>query len=391
MKPLASAMTRLGTEKAFAVSHMANELLRTGQLDKVVSLAVGEPDFDTPMHIREAAIEGLKKGETHYSPTIGRRDAREIVADYVNKNRGINVDPDDIIITPGGKPIMAFAIQAIVDPGDEVILFNPGYPIYESMVDYLGAKKVWVNLNEENDFVFDIKELEAAITDKTKMIVLNSPQNPTGGVIDKKTMDKLVELVLKHDLYVLTDEIYWRIVYEGEFISPISYPGMLERTILLDGWSKTYAMTGWRLGYAVIANKDIRHYFDYLMTNYVSNTCMFAQIGAMAALTGPQDEAESMVKEFKERRDLIHAEINKIEGVSARLPKGAFYIMMNIKNFGIPAVEFGERMLKEQGVAGTAGTYFGSNGEGYIRFSYAASKEKIKDGMERVERFVKSL
>lgn len=391
MKPLAQAMTRLGTEKAFAVSHLANELLRTGQLDDVVSLAVGEPDFDTSLHIRQASMKALENGDTHYSPTIGRRDTREIVADYVNKGRGINVDPDDIIITPGGKPVMAFAIQAIVDPGDEVILTNPGYPIYESMVDYLGAKKVWVNLEEENDFVLDVADLEAAITDKTKLLVLNSPQNPTGGLIDKKTMDKIVELVLKHDLYVLTDEIYWRIIYEGEFVSPISYPGMLERTILLDGWSKTYAMTGWRLGYAVVANPDIRHYFDYLMTNYVSNTCMFAQVGAMAALTGPQDDVDMMVKEFKARRDLIHEEINKIDGVSARLPKGAFYIMMNIKNFGIPAEEFGERMLREAGIAGTAGTYFGSNGEGFVRFSYAASQEKIKEGMTRVEKFVKSL
>lgn len=384
-------MTRLGTEKAFAVSAMAQELLRTGQLKDVVSLAVGEPDFDTPYHIRKAGIDALEKGETHYSPTVGRRDLREAVAEYVNKSRKINVDADDIIITPGGKPVMAFAIQAIVDPGDEVILCNPGYPIYESMVDYLGAKKVWINLQEENDFVLTAEDLEKAITPKTKMLVLNTPQNPTGGVIDKKTMDKIVELILKHDLYLLTDEIYWRIIYEGEFISPISYPGMLERTILLDGWSKTYAMTGWRLGYAVVANPDIRHYFDYLMTNYVSNTCMFSQIGALTAITGPQDEAEKMVKEFKERRDLIHAGLNKIEGVTARLPKGAFYIMANIKSFGLTAQEFGERLLREAGLAGTAGTYFGSNGEGYLRFSYAASKDKIKEAMKRLEAFTKKL
>jgi len=388
MKPYASRMDRIGTETAFVVSAKANALEKEGK--SIIRCEVGEPDFDSPVAAKEAAIKAINENKTHYSPTNGLPELLEAVKDYVNSSHGMNIDEDNIIITPGGKPIMTFAFMSLVEPGDEVILPNPGYPIYESMVNFMGGKPVYYELREENDFVVDIDELEALVTPKTKMLVLNTPHNPCGSVIDPETTKRIAEMVIKNDLWVFTDEIYWRIIYEGVHTPIISLPGMLERTIMLDGFSKCYAMTGWRLGFGVMS-KEMKDKMNYLMTNVSSNVTTFVQWGGVAALKGDQAEAEHMVKKFKERRDLMYEGLNKIDGVSARSPKGAFYILANISSFGLSAKEFGERLLYEGGVATTAATYFGSAGEGFIRFSYANSEENLREALKRLEAFTKTL
>lgn len=388
MKPYATRMARLGTETAFVVSAKADELKRQGK--HIIRCEVGEPDFDSPIAAKEAAIEALKQNETHYSPTNGRFELLEAIRDYVNRNHNMNIDIENVIVTPGGKPVMTFAFMAIVEKGDEVIIPNPGYPIYESMVNFMGGTPVYYDLKEENDFVVDPDELEKLITPKTKMFVMNTPHNPCGSVMDKETVKRVADIAKKHDLWVLSDEIYWRILYEGEHTPIIAEPGMLDRTIMLDGFSKYYAMTGWRLGFGVM-NKELRQHMNYLMTNVSSNVTTFVQLGGVAALKGSQDETAAMVAKFKARRDLMYEGLNKIEGVTAQKPHGAFYILANISSFGMPAEEFADRLLYEGGVATTAATFFGTAGEGYIRFSYANSEENLAEGIRRLEAFTKTL
>lgn len=394
MKPFAKKMSRLGTETAFEVLAQVNKLRAKGK--NVVSFCIGEPDFDTPKNIKEAAKKALDNGYTHYNPSAGLPEAKNVFAEYIKRTRKIEVSPDEIVITPGAKPIIFYGILALIEEGDEVIYPNPGFPIYESMINFAGAKPIAMPLLEEKEFNFDIKELERKITAKTKMIILNSPHNPTGSVILKEDLAKIAELAIKNDLWVMSDEVYSRIIYGGEFSSIVGFPGMKERTILIEGHSKTYAMTGWRLGYGVM-NKDLAVQISRLMTNSNSCTATFTQIAGIEAYKGPQSETENMIKEFKERRDLIVEGLNSIEGIKCLNPKGAFYVFPNVtavcRKLGfVDSKQLQQYLLYEAKVAALARTCFGSKNEGetqeYLRFSYAASKEDIKEGLRRIKEAV---
>ncbi|MGC8866875.1 MAG: pyridoxal phosphate-dependent aminotransferase [Elusimicrobiales bacterium] len=381
---LASRMNRLGTETAFEVLAKAKKLEAEGK--DLIHLEIGEPDFDTPRNIKKAGVEAIKNGFTHYTPSAGILEAREVVADYLNKTRpGISARADDVVITVGGKPVMLYTILALVDEGDEVICPNPSYPIYESLVNFVGGKVVSLHIREENDFNFDPKDLEKLITPKTKLLIINSPANPTGGVITKQQMDEIYEILKKNPhIYVLSDEIYSRIIYGFEHTSIATYPGMRERTVVLDGLSKTYAMTGWRLGYGLCPSK-LAPYITKLITNSVSCAAAFGQKALNEALRGPQNSVKKMVREFKKRRDAIVKGLNEIPGFSCRTPKGAFYVFPNIKGTGMKSQELAELLLYEAGVAVLSGTCFGSFGEGYLRFSYANSLENINKAIERIK------
>ncbi len=378
---IAKRMSRIGTETAFEVLAKARALEREGK--EIVHLQIGEPDFDTPQNIKNAAIKALEEGMTHYGPSAGLLEARECFAQYISKTRNIPVDPEEVVVTPGGKPILFFSILACIDEGDEVLYPNPGFPIYESMINFVGAKAVPIPIREEKGFVFDVKDLEKRITKKTKMIVLNSPANPTGGVISKEDLEGIAKIAVTNDLLVLSDEIYSRIIYEGGHHSIASFSGMKERTIILDGHSKTYAMTGWRLGYGVM-NKRIAERVTKLMTNSNSCTATFTQIAGIEAINGPQDAVDRMVAEFKRRRDVIVEGLNKIPRISCQKPLGAFYVFPNIKETGKKSQELADYLLNEAGVAVLSGTSFGEYGEGYIRLSYATSIENIKKGLEKI-------
>lgn len=375
-------ITKLSTEGAFAVLAKAKKMEAEGK--SIIHLQIGEPDFDTPSNITEAGIKALREGQTHYSPSGGVPLARETVAEYYRSVRKVNVTPENVIIMPGAKPVIFTALSATINEGDEVIVPNPGYPTYESVVQYLGAKPIPMALKEEHHFRFDIEELKELITPKTKMIVINSPQNPTGGVLTKNDLEQIYELAEKHDLWILTDEIYSRILYDTQFESIATIPGALERTIIVDGMSKTYAMTGWRLGYGIVPQK-LADYLFTMAVNDFSSTCTFAQYALIEALIGPQDSVDKMVMEFKRRRDVIVDGLNKIEGISCLKPKGAFYAFPNITKTGLTSDEFANLMLDNAGVACLAGTAFGSYGEGYIRFSYANSVENIQKALKRIE------
>lgn len=379
---LAERMSRLGTETAFEVLVRARALEAKGR--EVIHLEIGEPDFDTPSNIIAAAERALRAGYTHYTPSAGIPELRQAVAEEVSRTRRIPVKPENVVIVPGGKPIIFFTLLALVEEGDEVIYPNPGFPIYESMIHFLGARPVPIPLLEENDFAFDLDVLRRSINPRTKLVIINSPHNPTGGVLSEADLKEIAELVQRYDCYVLSDEIYSRTLYEGEFVSIASLPGMQERTIILDGFSKTYAMTGWRLGYGVmpepLAAAEAR-----LMTNSNSCTAAFTQIAGIEALTGPQDEAQRMVEEFRRRRDVIVEGLNAIPGVSCRKPAGAFYVFPNVKSFGRPSKEIADYLLEEAGVAVLSGTAFGAYGEGYLRLSYANSIENIRKALERME------
>ncbi len=378
----AERMKRLGTETAFEVLVRARELEAEGK--EVVHLEIGEPDFDTPQNISDAAIQAIKEGYTHYNPAAGYPDVRKVISEEISKTRGINVAPEQVVITPGGKPVMFFTIFALVDEGDEVIYPNPGFPIYESLINFIGAKAVPIPLREKNDFRLDVKELENLITPKTKLLIINSPQNPTGGVLTHDDLEAIAKIANDNDLWVLSDEIYSRILYEAQFESITQFDGMPERTIILDGMSKTYAMTGWRLGYGVM-NKQMAAHVARLQTN--SNSCVsaFSQMAIKEALTGPQEEARKMVEQFKERRDVIVDGLNQIEGFRCKKPLGAFYVFPNISAFGKKSKQMEEILLEEYGVAGLAGTSFGQYGEGYLRFSYANSVENIKKALAKIK------
>jgi aspartate aminotransferase len=380
---LARRMSRLGTETAFEVLAKAKKLEAKGK--EIIHLEIGEPDFDTPKNIVDAGIKALKEGYTHYGPSAGLPEFREVIAKYISQTRRINVTPDQVVITPGAKPIMFFAILALADDGDEIIYPNPGFPIYESVINFIGAKAVPIQLREENDFRLDTDELKKLVTDKTKMIIINSPQNPTGSVLTKDDLKAIAEIALSKDIMVLADEIYSRMPYDGEHHSISSFPGMQERTIILDGMSKTYAMTGWRLGYGVM-REDLAVLIAKLQTNSNSCTASFTQRAGIECLTGPQDDPKKMVAEFKKRRDVIVQGLNAIPKISCKTPQGAFYVFPNIKQVGWNSKKLADHLLEEAGVAVLSGTSFGEYGEGYLRISYANSVENIKKGLERIEK-----
>ncbi len=378
----AERMKRLGTETAFEVLARARALEKKGK--KVIHLEIGEPDFDTPKYISEAAIKAIRDGYTHYNPSAGYPEVREVISQYINGSRGIKTSAENVVITPGGKPIIFFCILALVDEGDEVIYPNPGFPIYESVIEFVNAKAVPIKLREENDFRLDVKELKSLVTPKTKLIIINSPQNPTGGVLTREDLEEIARLAVERDIWILSDEIYSRIIYETKFESISQFSGMFERTIILDGMSKTYAMTGWRLGYGVMEEK-LAKYIAQLGTNAHSCTASFAQIALSAAITGPQEESHQMVAEFKKRRDVIVDGLNQIDGFSCKKPLGAFYAFPNITSTGWKSKPFAEYLLDEFGVAALSGTAFGSFGEGYLRFSYANSVENIKIALSQIK------
>ena len=380
-------MARLGTETAFEVLVKARALEAQGR--DIVHLEIGEPDFDTPSNIIGAAVDALHKGFTHYGPSAGLPQLREAIAQYVSETRGVNVSPDEVVVVPGGKPIIFFTILALCDESDEVIYPNPGFPIYESMINYIGAKAVPIRLREEMDFRLDVNELAELITDRTKLLLLNSLPNPTSGVLRKSYIEAIATAIGDRNVMVLSDEIYSRLIFEGEHQSIMSLDGMKERTILLDGFSKTYAMTGWRMGYGVM-RVDLATHLARLMTNSNSCTASFTQIAGVEALRGPQESVTEMCKKFKERRDVMVAGLNKIKGFSCRLPKGAFYVFPNITQTGWRSKKLADALLDEAGVAALSGTAFGDFGEGYLRFSVANSIENIEKALERVSNWVSS-
>jgi len=374
-------MTRLGTETAFEVLVKAKALEAQGR--DIIHLEIGEPDFDTPANIIEAGCDALHRSFTHYGPSAGLMELREVIAQYVSETRRVNVTPDEVVVVPGGKPIIFFSVLALAEEGDEIIYPNPGFPIYESMINYVGAKAVPIRLREELDFRLDVDELASLINDRTKLIILNSPQNPTGGVLTKDDIAAIARAIGDRNIMVLSDEIYSRLIFEGEHHSIMSVDGLKERTILLDGFSKTYAMTGWRMGYGVM-RADLAAHISRLMTNSNSCTASFTQIAGIEALRGPQDVVDTMRTEFQKRRDVMVAGLNKIKGFSCRLPKGAFYVFPNITKTGWPSKKLADAVLDDAGVAALSGTAFGDFGEGYLRFSVANSIENIEKALGRV-------
>lgn len=379
---LSKAMGRLGTETAFEVLARARALEAQGK--EIVHLEIGEPDFDTPSNIVEAAGTALYEGYTHYSPSAGIPELREAIAECTSETRGVEVRSEQVVVTPGAKPIMFFAILALVEEGDEVLYPNPGFPIYESMINFVGAKPVPLALQEERDFRFDVSQLKDKVSPRSKMIIINSPQNPTGGVLTRADLEEVARVAEEHDLMVLTDEVYDRIIYEGEHVSFLSLPGVQDRTILLNGFSKTYAMTGWRLGYGVMP-EELAVHITRLMTNSNSCTATFTQWAGVEALRGPQDASYEMVEEFRRRRDVIVPGLNAIEGIRCQNPKGAFYVFPNIEGTGMNEVEFADYLMVEAGVAVLAGTSFGEYGKGFVRMSYANSVEKIEKALGNIE------
>jgi aspartate aminotransferase len=382
MIKFAERMSRLGTESAFEVLAKAKALEATGK--EVVHLEIGEPDFDTPDNIREAAVKAIWDGYTHYGPAQGLPELRKAVAEVAGRDKKIDVKPEEVVVVPGAKPIMFFGMLALVDEGDEVIYPNPGFPIYESVIEFLGAKAVPIKLEESKEFCFDAKELAALVTSKTKMIIINSPQNPTGGVLCKEDLEAIAKLAIENDIWVLTDEVYSKTLYEGEHLSIAALPGMRKHSIVLDGFSKTYAMTGWRLGYGIMP-PELAAALTQIQINATSCTCSFSQVAGIEGLTGDQSGAKKMVAEFKRRRDVIVDGLNKIPGITCLRPKGAFYVFPNITGTGMPSQKVADLLLEEAGVAALPGTAFGSYGEGYLRFSYANSVENIKKALERIE------
>jgi len=385
----AARMDNLGTETAFEVLAKAKALEKEGR--DIVHLEIGEPDFDTPNNIKEAAIKAMKSGYTHYVPASGIPDLRNAIAEYLSKSRGIHVDPEEVVVTPGAKPIIFFSILACVEPGDEVMYPNPGFPIYESMINFVGAKPVPMPLKEENDFSIDNQDTADKITKKTKMIILNSPENPTGGVLNKDNLEVIADRIKnRDDIFVLSDEVYCQMIYEGKHQSIASIPDMKEKTILMDGFSKTYAMTGWRLGYAAM-RKDLAQKVTQLMINSNSCTCAFTQMAGVEALRGPQTESKKMVEEFRKRREVIVSGLNKIKGITCKKPRGAFYVFPNVKSFAMESKKLSDFILQKAGVAALSGTAFGAYGEGYVRLSFANSVENIQKALRRISEAVKTV
>ena len=382
---LATRMGRLGTETAFEILAKAKGLEAQGR--DIVHLEIGEPDFDTPAHIRKAAKKALDDGYTHYVASPGIPEVRERIAAHQTERQGYDVSPDSIVVTPGAKPIMFFTMMALIEEGDEVIYPDPGFPIYKSMIDFVGGKAVPMRLLEENGFNADIDALRASVSDKTKLIIVNSPNNPCGSVIPKDELEQIAEIACEVDAVVLTDEVYKDFYYEGEHESISQFPGMRERTIILDGMSKSYAMTGWRMGYGVFPEGLVEP-ISRLVTNSVSCTTAAVQMASIAAIDGPQELVHEMVAEFKSRREMLINGLNSIKGISCVTPMGAFYAFPNIKATGLRSGEFADRMLMEGGVALLSGTSFGDFGEGYIRLSFANSQENLQIALDRIENFL---
>ena len=383
---LAERMSRLGTETAFEVLNKARALERLGR--RIIHLEIGEPDFDTPANVVEAGIGALRQGWTHYGPSAGLPELRQAIAEDVSRSRGVRVTSNEVVVVPGGKPIIFFTLLALADAGDEIIFPNPGFPIYESMIHYAGARAVPIRLREEKDFGFDVDELASLINDRTRLIILNSPQNPTGGVLSKQDVHDIAEVIGDRNIMVLSDEIYSRLLFEGEHYSIMSVPGFQERTILLDGFSKTYAMTGWRLGYGIM-RPDLATHIARLMTNSNSCTASFTQIAGVEAIRGDQASVDRMRSEFQQRRDVFVAGLNRIKGFSCRMPKGAFYAFPNITKTGWSSRKLSEALLEQAGVACLSGASFGEFGEGYLRFSVANSLDNLKLALLQIDQWTK--
>jgi aspartate/methionine/tyrosine aminotransferase len=377
----AARMNRLGTETAFEVLARAKKLEAEGR--SIVHLEIGQPDFPTPAHVVEAGVQALRDGHTGYTPAPGLIELREAIAEHVSKTIGLETVPDEVVVTPGAKPVMFFAFLAFVEPGDEVVYPNPGFPIYESMLDFVGARRMPMVLRAENGFRVDVDHLERLVTPRTRLLILNTPGNPTGGAVDPKDLPRIAEICRRHDVVVLSDEIYSRILFGGRHVSIATLDGMRERTILLDGFSKAYSMTGWRLGYGVMPAPCAAR-FSQLMVNSASCTANFVQRAGIAALRGPQDSVTNMVAEFRRRRDVIVEGLNAIPGFECTSPDGAFYAFPSITGTGIRSGELANRLLMDAGVACLAGTCFGEHGEGYLRFSFANSTENIRAALDRI-------
>ena len=385
-KKLAARMGKLGTETAFEVLARARELEKKGK--SIIHLEIGEPDFATPGHIVEEGVKALKGGATHYGPSAGLPETREAIARYVRHTRGVAVGPDWVVVTPGAKPIMFFTIFALVDPGDEVIFPNPGFPIYESVIRFVGGHPVPVGLRENNGFRIDIEELVSKVSDKTKLIIINSPHNPTGAILTRSDLEVVARLALERGIYVLADEIYSELVYDGTFASILHVaPEVLDHVILLDGMSKTFAMTGWRLGWGVMP-PHVATAVARLQTNSNSCTASFSQKVIGPALFGPREEVDAMRHEFRIRRDLVVEGLSQIPGITCQKPAGAFYVFPNISKLGLASKELEKGLLEQAGVATLAGTSFGDGGEGYLRLSYANSQDNLREGLRRIADWV---
>ena len=382
----AERMSNLGTETAFEVLAKAKKLEAEGK--SIIHLEIGEPDFPTPENICEAAIRSIQAGDTHYTPSAGIPEMRNAIAKYINKTRGIDVHPDEVVMTPGAKPIMFFTILALVNEGDEVIYPNPGFPIYESMIKFVGGTPVPIKLEESMNFAFNIENFKKLVSPKTKMVIINTPQNPTGGILNESEIRQIAEILKdRPDIWILSDEIYSRLIFKGDHFSITQIPGFKDRTIILDGFSKTYAMTGWRAGYGVM-NVDLAKKIAQLMTNSNSCTNTVVQKACIEAYEGPQDSVDIMREEFMARRDIIVDGLNSIKGFSCIVPLGAFYAFPNITKTGYNSKELNDHLLYNGGVAALAGTSFGDYGEGYLRFSYANSRENIKEAIRRIKEVI---
>jgi aspartate aminotransferase len=389
MNLLAERMARLGTETAFDVLVKAQGLEAQGR--DIAHMEIGDLSFDTPKNICDAAIQAIRDGHTHYGPSAGYPKLREAIAEYISKTRKIDVNINEIVVTPGAKPIMFFGIMACVNEGDEVIYPNPGFPIYESVINFVGAKPVPVPLLEEVDFRFDIQKLIDSVTPKTRMIIINSPHNPTGGMLLKSDLEIIADLAIKNDIIVLSDEVYSQILYDNaKHESIASLPGMKERTIIIEGFSKTYAMTGWRLGYGVMP-AELASHITKLMVNSNSCTAGIIQMAGLEALKGPQDSVGEMVAELKRRRDTIVDGLNSLEGISCKRPLGAFYVFPNVTKVPMDFMKLPDYLLYDHGVATLSGTAFGEYGKGYLRLSYAGSMEAIKKALERMDVAIKAI
>ena len=383
---LAERMSRLGTESAFEVLVRARALEASGK--QVIHLEIGEPDFFTAPHIIDAAAKAMRDGYTHYGPPAGLPQLREAIAEDAGRRRRLRIDPAEVVVTPGAKPIMFFTILALVDRGDEVLYPNPGFPIYESMINFVGGRGVPYALPEEREFDVDVVEILSKLSDRTRLVILNSPQNPTGGVMSGAQVEALARGLADRDVMVLSDEIYNQLIFEGEHVSLAQFPGMQERTIILDGFSKTYAMTGWRLGYGIM-RQDLAQQVARLMTNSNSCAASFSQIAGVAALRGDQDRVTEMREEFRRRRTVMIEGLNRIPGFRCRMPHGAFYAFPNITGTGRKSKWLADAILNEAGVACLSGTAFGDWGEGYLRFSYANSVENIRKAVTQIEDWVR--
>jgi aspartate/methionine/tyrosine aminotransferase len=375
---LADSMGRLGTETAFEVLARAKALEATGR--RVIHLEIGEPDFATPAHIVEAGVRALRDGHTHYCPAPGLPQLREACAAHLSAHRGLEIDPGRLVVAPGAKPFLYFGVLATCNPGDEVIYPNPGFPIYESVINFAGATPVPLPLVEERGFAFTAADLAERLTPRTKLVILNSPANPTGGIVPPALTAEIAAVLAGHDCYILSDEVYSEMLYGGRHDTVAAHHGLLDRTLLVDGFSKTFAMTGWRLGYAALP-MDLVEPITRLLINSVSCTAPAVQLAGVAALTGPRDDVAAMMAEFERRRSAVVEGLNALPGVSCVTPEGAFYAFPNITGTGMEAKAVADRLLSEAGVAVLAGTAFGAYGEGYLRLSYANSLENIAEAL----------